>query len=201
MGFLSDAFDSFFGGESDRAPTMQREENARVQEGVERQGALARQDVLDIYPRGQEALQQGYRAATDVARRAPQAQNRVLQKSGLRAQEALLGGSNAFRQAIMGLPTGMENGMYQNPYGLRPMQIGADAGANLPFYESQKPMFLGTQEQDGMEAAIRRNPELVNNPQAMAIAQAMFPERFRQVPRRMADGRYEGGVPLAGSAT
>jgi len=206
MGFFGDLVDDVFGGESDRGLTANREELARRQEAVERNAALARQDTLDIYPRGQEALQQGFRAAIDVARRTPQAQNRVLQKSGLRAQEALLGGSNAFRQAIMGLPTGMNNGMYSNPYGLRPMQIGADAGANVPFYESQRPMFLGTQEEDGMEAALRKNPGILEqlwatNPQALAQAQALFPEKFRQVPRRMADGRYTGGVPLAGSAT
>jgi hypothetical protein len=205
MSFFGDIFDDVFGGESDRGLTANREEFARRQEAVERNAALARQDTLDIYPRGQEALQQGLRAAIDVARRTPQAQNRVLQKSGLRAQEALLAGSNAFRQAIMGLPTGM-GAPYQNPYGLRPMQIGADAGANLPFYASQQPMFLGTQEEDGMEAALRRNPGILaqlwqSNPQSLAQAQALFPERFRQVPRRMADGRYTGGVPLAGSAT
>jgi len=201
MGFFGDLVDDVFGGESDRGLKANREEFARRQESVERNAALARQDTLDIYPRGQEALQQGFRAAIDVARRTPQAQNRVLQRSGLRAQEALLGGANAFRQAIMGLPTGMNNGMYDNPYGLRPLQMGTDAGINRPFHDSQRPMFLGTQREDGIEAAIRERPQLINNPQAMAIAQALFPERFRQVPRRMADGRYTGGVPLAGSAT
>lgn len=204
MSFFGDLFDDVFGGESDRGLTANREEFARRQEAVERQAALARQDVLDIYPRGQEALQQGFRGAVDVARRTPQAQNEVLQRSGMRAQEALLGGANAFQNAILGMPTGISGNMYQNPTGLVPMNIGSGGSPNEPFWKTYQPEFLGGAGGMGTDAAYRAAPyELLdqNTSEALAQARALFPERFREPVRRMADGRYTGGVPLSGSAT
>jgi hypothetical protein len=173
--------DTLFGGESMKGIYAQQEDNAARQDFIERQAQLGRQDVMDIQPRGSEALQQGYRAATDVARRTPQAQTQVLQNASQRAQESLLSGMNEYRRAILGLPSQQNyNHIYNNPLGMRPQKLGV--GANVPFYESQRPVFLGTRPEDQMEAAIRKNPDmLLQDPDWLAQAQALFPERFRSV--------------------
>ncbi len=182
MGF----FDSIFGGESTKGIKFQREDNKRRQKFVEEQAALGRQDVLNIVPRGTEALQQGYRAAEDVLRRGPQAQIRTLQRSSQRAQEPLLQGMNEYRRAIMGLPSQMDpNNPYENPLGLKPIKVGGGAQPAQPFYGSQSPLFLGTPQEDRMEAAIRSNPSaflamLQSSPEILQQAIARAPEQFRQ---------------------
>lgn len=197
MGF----FDSIFGGESTTGIKFQREDNKRRQQFIEEQAALGRQDVLDIFPRGTEALQQGYRAAQDVLRRGPQAQIQTLQRSSQRAQEPLLQGMNEYRKAIMGLPSQMDpNGPYGNPLGLRPVTVGGGAQAALPFHGSQRPLFLGTQQEDGMEAAIRSNPSaflamLQSSPEILQQAMGRAPEQFRQGVRYdFESGQTTGGV-------
>lgn len=182
-------FDSLFGGESDKGIKLQREQNNQAQQLIEENTAVGRADIQDIIPRGIENLQQGYRSAIDVASRSPQAAIRALNVAGVRGQEALLGGQAAFQNAIMGLPTGIDtNNMYNNPFGLTPVKATEAAAPELAFTQSERPLFLGTREQDVMQDAIRRNPDAVANaiatdPAVARQAAAMFPERFRQSPR------------------
>lgn len=158
----------FIFGEQDNTTGIeyQADDNARRQGFVEEANALARQDVLDIYPRGQEDLQQGYRAAIDVARRAPQAETRVLQNTSQRAQETLLAGQEEYRRAIMGLPSARNfNNYYDNPLGLKPLTLGASVGPMNPFTEAQRPVFLGTPEEDRQEEAqFEQRPEQTREP-------------------------------------
>lgn len=197
MSFL----DSLFGGESTKAIKFQRADNRRRQEFLEEMLAMGRQDVLDIIPRGTEALQQGYRAAIDVSRRAPMSQIKTLSRASQRGQEALLGGMDEFRRAIMGDPSRMnQNGnYYANPLGLRPQAIGMGADPGNAFYASQQPMFLGSQEQDRQEMAMRRN----NPDDYWELASPnkdvnLFPEQFRESPRYdFSKERIIGGVNSA----
>lgn len=181
---MSGVRDFIFGDPNDTTGIERTEaDNRRRQEFIEEQAALGRRDVLDIIPRGEEALQQGYRAAIDVSRRAPMSQIKTLSRASQRGQEALLGGMDEYKRAIMGMPTRMnENGnFYANPLGLRPQAIGMGADPGNAFYASQQPLFLGSQEQDLQEMAMRRNNP--NDFWQLASPNKdvnLFPEQFRE---------------------
>jgi hypothetical protein len=178
---MSDAVDFIFGGESTKGIRFQQDDNRRRQEFVEEQSALGRRDVLDIFPRGQETMQQGYRAAIDVATRAPVKQLQMLRDASNKSQQNILGGMNEYRRAIMGLPSEMQNNMYRNPLGMRPVQVGAGTEPGSPFFDSQKPINLGSQAQDQNELARWRNTDL---PAWRSVGdsklQNAYPEQFRE---------------------
>lgn len=140
---MGDAVDFIFGEqESTKGIRFQQEDNKRRQDFIEEQAGLARQDVNNIIPQGINALNQGYTAAIDAARKGPQAQIAELQRTGQRAQENILGGMNEYRRAIMGLPSEMDpSNYYNNRLGMKP--IGAAQGNdNTPFARTDSPAFL-----------------------------------------------------------
>jgi hypothetical protein len=136
--------DFLFGGESSKGIKFQRDDNARRQQFIEDQLKIGREDVLDLYPRGDEALRQGYKAGINVAKRAPGARINLLQDSSRQAQEALYGGMNEYKRAIMGLPSKLNDNPYNNSQGLRPTVIGQSNPdiAMGPFKNSPMPDFL-----------------------------------------------------------
>lgn len=197
---MSSVKDFLFGDqESTKGIRFTQADNERRWDAIGRTGDVSRQDVLDIFPRGQEALQQGYRAAIDVATRTPMAQGRVLSAAGQHAQAALLRSQDEYRRAILGLPSLMnQNGnIYGNPIGAQPLRIGMAESTRAfdPFTNSQRPLFLGSQEQDRQEMAMRRNNpgdywELASPNKDVNL----FPEQFRTPVMYQPNGRtFTGG--------
>lgn len=197
---MSSVKDFLFGDQNDKTSMRwQQADNELRWDAIGRTGSAGRQDVLDIFPRGQEALQQGYRAGIDVATRTPMAQGRVLSAAGQHAQAALLRSQDEYRRAILGLPSMMnQNGnIYGNPVGAQPLKIGMAETTRAfdPFYASQRPLFLGSQEQDMQEMAMRRNNpgdhwELASPNKDVNL----FPEQFREPVMFQPRGRtFTGG--------
>lgn len=204
MGFLSD----LFGGESNTGIRAQRAENELNAQIAREMGQVARQDALDIVPRGEEALQQGYRAAIDVARKAPQSQLRLLSRAGEQAQKSVLAGMSSFQDAIMGNPTGINPGMWKNRAGLKPTAIGMSefVQAGRPFHGTQQPHFLGTQKRDFEEYKMRmNNPDDYWQLARPDRAADLYPEQYRGVPAfnktktQVGDGGTRYSSALAGA--
>lgn len=181
---MSGVKDFLFGDPDDKsAMRWQQAANRENQRFAQESTALARQDLLDVFPRAQESLQQANRAAIDVARKAPQSQIRALSRAGTNAQKALMGGMNAYQNAIMGSPTGISGDFGQNPAGLRPVAIGMSefVQAGRPFYGTQQPHFLGTQKRDWEEFTMRKNnPDDFWGLARPAAAPNLFPEQYRK---------------------
>lgn len=173
---MSSLVDTLFGGESDKAIRAQSRANERTQQFIEQQAAQGRRDILNIVPDASESLRQGNAAAQDVSRRGPQAQLRVLGNAAQRGEEALLAGAAAYENAIMGLPTGMGNGPYDNRFGLNAISVGSGAEMNKPFHASQRPEFLTPGDAPATAGGG------FDNSAAQAIAAALFPERFGSAP-------------------
>jgi len=179
---MSDAVDFIFGDqESTKGIRFQQDDNRRRQEFLEEQSALGRRDILDIFPRGQESLQQGYRAAIDVATRAPITQNKIIRDASTKAQQNILGGMDEYRRAIMGLPSRIdETNMYRNPLGLSPVYVGAGEEIGNTFSQSQRPINLGSQAQDIEEQKRRRNTDAPSWRSVMPEKAAnAYPEQYR----------------------
>lgn len=183
---MSSVKDFLFGGESTKGIKFQRADNERRQEFIEQQLKQGREDVLNIFPKGQEALQQGYRAAVDVARRAPATQLNVLRDASQQAQEVLYGGMDEYRRAIMGLPTRLNKNPYRNPAGMRPTVVGKGAGVSAPFKNSEQPAFLEPGYQTTAEA-----PRLPT-PQGGGAA-GIDPNVFNQALAQALAGNWYGG--------
>jgi hypothetical protein len=112
----------------------------------------------------------------------------------MKAQQNILGGMNEYRRAIMGLPSEMQNNMYRNPLGMRPVTVGAGAQIGNTFAQSQRPINLGSQAQDRNELARWRNTDL---PAWRSVGDDKlvnaYPEQFRDVVRTEGN-RTTGGV-------
>lgn len=177
MGWL----DSLFGGESTKGIKFQRAANDRAQDFIEQQSELARNDVLSIVPGGIDDLNEGYSAAIDVNRKAGAQGLQLLQRSNQRAQEAVLGGMDPFRRAIMGLPTGLDpNNYYNNPLGMRPQKTGAGAGAGRTFFASEQPDFLAARGEGAAVDPVDQStaPAGAIDPEVLRQLQALFPNGF-----------------------
>jgi len=138
MSFL----DSIFGGESTKGIKFNKAENDRKREGIDQYAQQARGDVQNIIPQINDALNQGYSGAIDISRQAPQGQLAVLQNTAQRAQESILGGMNAYQNAILGTPTGLQENYYNNQLGMRPMAPGINTPGREMLNQTETPNFL-----------------------------------------------------------
>lgn len=149
MGFLSDFVTDIFGGESDRGPKMQREENALMREFVEQQTQKGVDAVNRLYPQADKRLKRGISSAANTLRLTPQAQAVPLIQGNQMAQQAILGGMGAYERAILGLPTGTQN--------MSPMQWDTQ-GMFTPFaYDPQRDV-----TRVGQVNATQANPHQAN---------------------------------------
>lgn len=126
-------FDSIFGGESDKGIKLNKAENDRKREGIDRYAQQGRQDIINIIPQVNDTLAEGYQGAVGVSRDGPQSQLALLQEGTKRAQEAVLGGMGAYQNAILGMPTGISADFNSNPAGLAPVDIGVESAPEQVF--------------------------------------------------------------------
>lgn len=131
MGFFS----KIFGGESAKGPKIQKEENRIAREFNREQTDKGVSFLKSQFPQAQETMRQGINAGLNTRQMMPWAQMQPVRQSSLRAQEAVLGGANAYQNAILGMPTGLGANPYQNPVGLQPKMIGARQPMLAPFQD------------------------------------------------------------------
>lgn len=133
--------DFLFGGQDTRPVEWQSEVNRDIQEYTKYQNELARADAWDLFGLGNNKMNQGYSAAIDVARQAPQTQGNLLARASQQAQGTLLGGMDEYRRAIMGMPLLVDGSQPNaNSAAWRPQALGSNAAQAV--FRGQDPRFL-----------------------------------------------------------
>jgi len=180
---MSSVSDWLFGDQNDTTGIKYQEAaNRRTQQYAQESTDAARQDILDVFPRAEEAYQQSARSALQTARRAPQSQLNVLSRAGINAQRAILGGMDAYQNAIMGRPTGIGGEFGQNPAGLRPVMIGMSSAAKAGYpFQTEKPLWLGSRDQDLKEVQLQRqSPSIAWRGGSPLRSVNINPEQYRR---------------------
>lgn len=101
MGFFS----KLFGGDDDKAAKWQREDNREMLEYTKQMAALARSDVNRLFPEGMKARQAGAQRVLDMFSNVIPQRMGLVQEGRQRVQDTLLGGSELYKRALLGLPT------------------------------------------------------------------------------------------------
>ena len=96
-----------FGGDDDKAAKWQREDNREMLEYTKQQAALARSDVNRLFPEGMKARQAGAQRVLDMFSNVIPQRMGLVQEGRQRVQDTLLGGSELYKRALLGLPTDM----------------------------------------------------------------------------------------------
>lgn len=125
---------SIFGGTDDSAQKAQTRANAKAAEFVKEQAALARGDILNLFPTADINRTLGFQAALDVIGETTPQQLGAFQQGNVGAQQALLSGLPQIQNAILGRPVDLS--------GLQPQRFDIDTS----FAQRQLPQFTGAQE-------------------------------------------------------
>lgn len=104
MGFLSGIGEKIFGGNDSRGQDAQIEANARYEQYIREQAALARGDASNLYNYADDARNQSYNMALEMLGGAMPEQARLFQDGNYMAQQQLSMGAPQYQNAIMGLP-------------------------------------------------------------------------------------------------
>lgn len=124
MGWLSNLAPGLFGDSSKPGRKDQREENLMVRQELANLRSLGEQAINRYMPQADQRLQFGLNNALGITSQAPAMQQAALQNAFSQAEGALLGGMNAYRNAILGGPAGFNyqptqhqdyTGFLQNP--------------------------------------------------------------------------------------
>ncbi len=91
-----------FGGTNDSSQTAQIEANRSSEQFIRQQAERARNDVLNIFPAGDEARNQSLNQALAIFGQSAPAQADAFAEGNTAAQAALLGGLSQFQNAILG---------------------------------------------------------------------------------------------------
>jgi len=128
MGWLSETFDTVFGGVDDSSQKAQIQQNKRAQEFIEEQAAQGRSDVINLQPLVDQAMTAGYGGAVDALKGTLSGGLDAIGQGSYAAQQAVLAGLAQFQNAILGLP--VNNQAFQ-PVRLSPDYSGL-LNAQLP---------------------------------------------------------------------
>ena len=101
MGFITD---TFFGGAEKDAAKKQVKGIERGQDFIRQGTQEARQDIRNIFPAAQQALQGGFQGASNIFGQALPQQANLFQQGNLAAQQQIAQGLPQFQNAILGSP-------------------------------------------------------------------------------------------------
>jgi hypothetical protein len=104
-------FGNFLGGTDNSAQKEQQKANARTQQFIQEQAALARGDAGNLYAGGDYARNQGINAAMGLMGQSMPTQMGMFQDGNVSAQMQLLAGLPQYQNAILGMP--VNNGAMQ----------------------------------------------------------------------------------------
>lgn len=128
-------FTKLFGGESKSGLKYQQAENNRAREYAKEQANLGVSQINRLYPQASQRFEQGFADAQNTLSSLPAAQIDPLQQASMQAQNTLLGGMDAYRAAILGMP-------YQMP---QAQQINTQQ-ALMPFQRQFAPPAMPEQQ-------------------------------------------------------
>lgn len=123
-----------FGGTDDSSQKAQTRANKKTQAFIEQQGAIARQDVINIAPAAEQNRNLGFQAALDLLGQGGLQQIGAFQQGNVGAQGTLLAGLPQIQNALLGAPVTFA--------GLQPQTIDIDTS----FLQQQLPAFTGIGE-------------------------------------------------------
>ena len=130
MGLFSDITDTLFGSTDDSSQEAQIQANARAQDFIEQQAALARGDAIALQPLGDQYRNESYQTAIDMLRGAAPQQIDLTARGNIAGQETLLAGLPQIQNAILGMPVDM--GALQTTDLRTPDMLDWMQGAQLP---------------------------------------------------------------------
>lgn len=183
MGFFDDVFDSVFGGTDTSAQDLQQAANAAARRDILAGTERAREDVLNLFPSGQQAQAQGFQAALDVLGQSIPGQTDVFTQGNVGAQGQLLAGLPQIQAAILGQPVDLS--------GLQPVNINAPTG----FAQQRLPFEVAPNLLSGSSGDLERLLQRLTTPGGGgggATAQP-FPNPVRPIQQEGFGGSFGGG--------
>ncbi len=139
----------FFGGAEKKAAKKEQKGIEAGQEFIKQGTQEARQDIRNIFPAAQQALQGGFQGASNIFGQAIPQQANVFQQGNLAAQQQIAQGLPQFQNAILGSPVDfsqfqptqlqqpdfsfLQNQQFQtqNPFAPPPQTMGPEQNNNV----------------------------------------------------------------------
>ena len=151
MGFFSD----LFGGTDRSAQKAQTRSNAQTQDFIEQQSALARNDLLRLFPQAEQATRAGTQAALDVFGQTIPQQFGAFERGNMNAQNMIAEGIRGSRAALMGTP-------FQENFAPQSFNIDTSfAQQQLPPSSFGQSPLGGVQPQGGQQGLQGLSPEVL----------------------------------------